>query len=137
MNLTEIFKLFSSPQPTENDDESLLIDFSDHPLYWIGGFNKMISNYKFIVEYLNKSIPEVNNENVKLIGQNIMYQRAWGYVKKINLNNQFHVECIHKKASKDFLNNLEIIILFFEKLEEYEKCALLKGISDKVKESLN
>jgi hypothetical protein len=47
------------------------------------------------------------------------------------------VECIKLKADEQFMDNLQTSVLFFEALEEYEKCALLKGIQDKVKEFLN
>ena len=41
-------------------------------------------------------------------------------------------ECIKNKSSNDFLYNLQISIQFFEAYEEYEKCALMKNIQDKI-----
>jgi hypothetical protein len=65
-----------------------------------------------------------------------MFRKAWDYIKSIDLNKNFHVECIKNKASKDFSYNLQISIQFFEMYEEYEKCALLKGIKDLIEELL-
>lgn len=136
MNFDEIFKLFNVPQPIEDNDDNLLIDFSNHPLYWISGFNKMINNYNFTIKYLKKSIPEVSSNNLEIIGKSIMYYRAWDFIKKLKIDNQFHIDCIKETSSHEFFRNLESSIIFFEKLEEYEKCALLKNISEKVKENL-
>jgi hypothetical protein len=55
-------------------------------------------------------------------------------IKNVKLDNPFHVECIGKKASVEFLSNLNIAMAFYEPLEEYEKCALLKNIENKIKE---
>ena len=65
-----------------------------------------------------------------------MFRKAWGYIKDIDLNKNFHVECLKNKASRDFSYNLQISIQFFETLEEYEKCALLKNIETTIEEFL-
>ena len=46
MDLNKIFDSFN--QSNKDDDNNLLVDFSDHPLFWIGGFNKLITNHLFI-----------------------------------------------------------------------------------------
>ena len=38
MDISRIFDLFNNNESDQHDDVSLLIDFSDHPLYFIGGF---------------------------------------------------------------------------------------------------
>jgi hypothetical protein len=53
MNINNIFNSFSSSDD-EFDDTSLLIDFSDHPLFWIGGFNKLIGNHLFFKQHTIK-----------------------------------------------------------------------------------
>ena len=143
MNLNNIFNLFSNEdeQLNANDDTSLLVDFSEHPLFWISGFNKILDHHLFFKKYTVKTFknisPDVNIEELERAGERLMFEKAWGYIKDINLDKPFHVECIKNKASKSFIDNLQATILFFEDLEEYEKCALLKHIEDKVKEFLN
>jgi hypothetical protein len=137
MDPNKIFNLFNEDLP--NDDEtSLLIDFSEHPFYWIGGFNKIISNHLFFTNYtarVFKNIsPELNIEDVEKAGEHLMFEKAWDYIKSIKLDNLFHIECIGKKISPEFEENLQVALVFFESTEEYEKCALLKGIKDKIKE---
>ena len=139
IDFNKIFDTFdNSDTNKENDDVSLLIDFSTHPLYWIGYFNKVVSNYIYFTQYMAKNFkkiaPDIKLEDTEKLGEIILYNRAWDYIKNINLANPFHVECIKLKASNTLLESLESSIYFFEQLEEYEKCILLKGIQDKVKE---
>jgi hypothetical protein len=138
MDVNNIFNLFNEDYINNDDETSLLIDFSEHPLYKISGFNKIINNHLFFKNYtvkIFKNIPnDLNLEEIEKAGEYLMFEKAWGYIKDINLKNPFHVECICKKVSPDFLENLDISIKFFEEYEEYEKCALLKGIEEKVRE---
>jgi hypothetical protein len=136
MNINNIFRAFNDD--FEDEETEMLIDFSEHPFYWIGGFNKIIGNHAFFSKYTSKVFknisPELNIDDVEKAGEHLMFDKAWGYIKNIKLDNPFHVECIGKKASVEFLSNLNIAMAFYEPLEEYEKCALLKNIENKIKE---
>jgi hypothetical protein len=138
MNINSIFNLFNNEN---NDDEaSLLVDFSEHPLFWISGFNKVISNHVFFKQYTVKTFqsisPDINIEELEKAGEDLMFRKAWNYIKNFDSDKPFHVECLKLKADDIMVYNLQIVIQFFELLEEYEKCALLKNIEDKVKEFL-
>ena len=140
MDLNKIFNTFDKEYNT-NDETSLLVDFSEHPLFWIGGFNKIINNHLFFKQYTIKTFknisPDINIEELEKAGEELMFRKAWNYIKSINLDKTFHVECIKLKADEQFMDNLQTSVLFFEAFEEYEKCALLKHIQDKVKEFLD
>ena len=140
MNLNKIFDLFDK-EYSANDDTSLLIDFSEHPLFWVSGFNKLINNHLFFKQYTVKTFknisPDINIDELEKAGEELMFRKAWDYIKSVDVNKTFHVECLKLKADEQFIDNLKTSILFFEALEEYEKCALLKNIEGKVKEFLN
>lgn len=146
MNLDHIFNSFNesydplSLDNTSSYDVSLLVDFSEHPFYWIGGFNKVISNRLYFKQYalnmFKKSSEVLDDEKIEQIGNSLMFNKAWEYIRDINLNNQFHLECISKKSDDMFLRHTKQSILYFEKLEEYEKCSVLKKIESKIEESL-
>jgi hypothetical protein len=140
MNLNKIFDLFDK-EYSANDDTSLLVDFSEHPLFWISGFNKLINNHLFFKQYTVKTFknisPDINIDELEKAGEELMFRKAWDYIKYVDVNKTFHVECLKLKADEQFIDNLKTSILFFEALEEYEKCALLKNIEGKVKEFLN
>jgi hypothetical protein len=78
----------------------------------------------------------LDDEKIEQIGNNLMFNKAWEYIRDINLNNPFHLECISKKSDNVFLGHIKQSISYFEKLEEYEKCDILKKIELKIKESL-
>lgn len=141
MNLDNIFNLFNDNDENQyNDDTSLLIDFSDHPLYWIGGFNKLISNQlffkKFTVKTFQNISPDLNIDELEKAGEELMFRKAWDYIKPFDLSKPLHVDCLKIKTSNELIENLQAAILFFEAFEEYEKCALLKNIENKAKEFL-
>lgn len=142
MDFNKIFDVFDqNDDQKETDDVSLLVDFSEHPLYWIGGFNKLIANHLFFKKYTTKMFknmsPDSDIETLERAGEYLMFNRAWEYIKDLNVYNSFHMECLKTKSDDVLYNSLEAAIRFFEDLEEYEKCALLKEIQDKVKEFLS
>lgn len=140
MNLKNIFDAFNSENTNENDETSLLIDFSEHPLFWISGFNKIIDNYLFFNKYTFKVFKDmslnIDPTELEKAGEELMFRKAWDYIKYMDINNIFHIDCLKTKASEDFVKNIQMSIVFFEGLEEYEKCAFLKHIENKVKEFL-
>ena len=137
----DINKLFSSFEDDSiNDDDILLVDFSEHPLYWISGFVKVINNYTFFTKLNKKNFskidPSIKIEEIEKISDSLLYDKAWEYIKSLKINNLFHVECIKLKADENFLHSLTSSIKHFENLEEYEKCAFLKDVESKVKDFL-
>lgn len=140
MDLNNIFSAFDQPEDQKIDEVNLLFDFSEHPLYWISGFNKVISNHLFFKKYTAKMFknisPDSNLETLERAGEYLMFNKAWDYIKDFNVNNPFHIDCLKTKSDDSLLVSLENALQFFEDLEEYEKCMLLKDIQDKVKEFL-
>jgi len=138
-NIMDLNKIFDSfDQSNKDDDNNLLVDFSDHPLFWIGGFNKLITNHLFIKKYTAKVFknisPDSDIELLEKAGEYLMFNRAWDYIKNLNVHNLFHMDCLKTKSDDGLYHSLEVTLRFFEELEEYEKCILLKEIQDKVKE---
>lgn len=138
MDFNHIFSLFDDQQ--NYDETSLLIDFSEHPLFWVSGFNKLLSNHLFFKKYTVKTFkhisPDINVEELEKAGEELMFRKAWDYIKNIDLNKALHIDCIKLKSNEEFIEHLKLTINFYEPLEEYEKCAHLKSIQNKVEEFL-
>lgn len=138
MDLNHIFSLFDDQQ--NYDETSLLIDFSEHPLFWVSGFNKLLNNHLFFKKYTVKTFkhisPDVNIEELEKAGEELMFRKAWDYIKNIDLNKALHIDVIKSKSNVEFIEHLVLTINFYEVLEEYEKCAHLKTIQNKVEEFL-
>ena len=136
----DINKLFSSFEDNNNinDDISLLVDFSEHPLYWISGFVKVINNHTFFtklnVKNFSKIDPSIKIDELEKISDTLLYDKAWSYIKNIKLDSPLHLESLKTKADDKLISSLVETIKYFESTEEYEKCAFLKKIEDKVRE---
>ena len=140
MDFNSIFDAFEQLDDQKIDETNLLIDFSEHPLYWISGFNKVIANHLFFKKYTVKMFKNIDTnydlETLERAGEHLMFNKAWDYIKKFNINNLLHVDCLKTKSDDSLLISLGMALHFFEDLEEYEKCILLKDIQDKVREFL-
>ena len=58
MNINNIFRAFNDD--FEDEETEMLIDFSEHPFYWIGGFNKIIGNHAFFSKYTSKVFKNIS-----------------------------------------------------------------------------
>ena len=72
--------------------------------------------------------------DVKEAGEFVTYNRAWSYIKKINLSKKEHIKGIEVYDDEYFGTALKSGISFFIKTEEYEKCAHLQKILDYLSE---
>jgi len=138
ININNIFGHFSSDE-NPDDNVGIYFDFTQTPIYWIGMYKKLIINYKHFNKILAKSLAESNTfvksmDTMEEASERIIYTKAWEYIQNIDITNPTHISAI-EKYSKEYLDvALELGLNFFEETEEYEKCALLKKILDKVKE---
>jgi hypothetical protein len=139
LNLDHIFHLFSS-----NDDlqgianDKAFIDFKNTPTYWVGMYKKLILNHinfnKKIIKFFQKSNKELDLGDVKEAGEFVTYNKAWSYIKKIDINNKEHLKGIDTYADEYLDTSLKLGINFYIETEEYEKCAHLQKILDYLSE---
>ena len=145
MDLNKIFGLFNDEEPKSLKEKSQLIDdvlnFKEHPLFWVGMFKKLIQNHKLfnkeIIGFFSILDQELDIDDVEQAGEFVVYTKAFSWIGKIDINNKLHQDSILKFSDDAFLSYLKISILYFEKFEEYEKCAHLKNIQNIVEEFLN
>ena len=133
VNLDNIFSLFGSNDDLDGrDDTTTLIDFKNTPVYWVGMYKKLILNHinfnKKIIKFFKKSNEELDIEDIKEAGEFVTYNRAWSYIKKIDINNKEHTKAINTYSDEYLDTSLKLGINFFIETEEYEKCAHLQKI---------
>lgn len=136
IDLENIFELFSYNNNSEGINEELYLDLTSTPVYWVGMYNKMIINHisfrKNLRKYLKNIDYPLDEDNVKIAGEYLVYNQAWNYISNIDLNDESHVLYI-KKLDLDVVGlSFKSGIKFFEKYEDYEKCAFLKNILDTI-----
>lgn len=125
-----IFGLFNNEE--ENSIE-VHEDFMDNPYIKIGMFNKIIINNSIFVLRFKKFLDTIDpNQKIKdyenFSPKFITFNRAFFYIKDIDIENQHHADAIRCYDFDNLLKNLTSSISFFEESEEYEKCAHLYKI---------
>jgi hypothetical protein len=148
VNVNKIFGLFDSEgeKPKSNsgvnqDMSYLLEDYKQHPMFWVGMFKKIIYNHKSFNDKILNSFKDLDSEldmnDVENAGEFIMYNRAWYWINKIDIKETLHQNALTHYADEILLTYTKVTILYFQELEEYEKCAHLKKIQDFLESILN
>lgn len=141
MGLDNIFELFSSNEDLDGKNELVHIDFTQTPTYWVGMYKKLVLNHinfnKKVLKFFKEANKELDIEDVKEAGEFVVYNRAWYYIQNVDINVEEHVLAIENYADEYLDTSLKLGIHFFEEQEEYEKCAHLKHILDKIQEISN
>ena len=138
-NLENIFGLFSH----EDDDlstnsKTTYIDLKSSPVYYVGMYKKLILNHinfnKKVLSFFKKANEELNIEDIKEAGEFVTYNRAYTYIKNLDLGDKNHIDAIQHYTDEYLDTSLELGINFFQQHEEYEKCAFLLKILNKSKD---
>lgn len=137
MDLNKIFKLFGSSDREEEHKEVVEpIDLSESPMMWIGMFKRMITNYetfaKQLIQFFKSSEPSLNMEEVERASSYMVYDKAYNHLAKLDLTNTTHLDSLQLLSDETFEFVLNKALLYFESVEEYERCLFLKQIQDKV-----
>ena len=138
INKDKIFKLFVDGEEIDGDKtKDEIKEFMDGPIAKIGMFVKLIQNHKIFHQKLEKFLkqeqPNYNIESTKEASEFTIYNRAWDYIKQIDIKNSGDTDAIINFDPKVFYSILNDAIKYFEALEEYKKCAHLFGIQNIVK----
>ena len=136
VSIDNIFGLFS------HDDKNLskevdvtYIDFKKSPKYYLGMYKKLILNHinfnKKVLQFFKNSNADLELNDMKEAGEYVTYNRAWSYVKQMDLENKVHIDAIEFYSDEYLITSLELGIHYFQNQEEYERCAFLLKIKEK------
>jgi len=117
-----------------------LLNIQDTPVFWVGMFKKILLNTKSLHTQLYKTLPKEIFEEISgmdAMAEIVTYSRSWYYISKINLDNNIDVDALKVFADENLILGINLSIKYFENKEEYEKCAHLKRIQDKVRTFIN
>jgi hypothetical protein len=132
MNINKIFSLFKSPE--EPEETISQIDLSDSPIIWIGMFKRMIVNYetfaKQLIQFFKSSEPSLDVEEIERASGYMVYSKAYDHLAKLDLTNNTHLDSLQLYSDETFSFVLDKALVYFESVEEYEKCLFLKQIQD-------
>ena len=71
-----------------------------------------------------------NAKDTKEASSFAVFNRAYSYIKHLDMENSGHVDAVWDFNTKPLLKSLNLGILYFETTEEYEKCAKLHEIKE-------
>jgi len=129
----DIEKIFAS---FKDESATVIVDFSQHPVVWIGMFKKIIINHisfkETIIKTIKKNNPELEEDEIRIAGNIILYSRAWEYIKNVDLNMESHIDALLSLYNEDLMMALIKSKKHYERYEEYEKCAFIKSIIDRI-----
>jgi hypothetical protein len=132
MNINKIFSLFKSPE--EPEETISQIDLSESPVIWIGMFKRLITNYetfaKQLIKFLGDANPDLDVVEVERASGYMVYDKAYNNLFKLDITNETHLDCIKLYSDNTFKETLNAALIYFEGVEEYERCVFLKQIQD-------
>ena len=138
MDIEKVFGLFYNEEPDSLLEKARLVDqlldYKEHPLFWVGMFKKLIHNHKTfnskVLEFYSKMDEELDIYDVEVAGEFVVYNRAWFWISKINIQDRDNQEAILHYGDEYLTTYFKFIISYFEEFEEYEKCAHIKTLLD-------
>lgn len=121
---------YYSPRTLPTEDEN-------HPRYFIKMFWKLIVNHlsygKKLVDFFGQADPSLAVSEIEYAGEKMLYARAYGFIKKIDIQDRYHQKILIEEDKKELRKAYKLAIQFYENEEEYEKCAFLKKQLDYIK----
>jgi len=134
MNVDKIFNLFNGDEPESLREKAqqvdTLIDYKNHPLFWVGMFKKLVQNHQVFNDQLLKFFDKLDEGldivDIDRAGEFVVFNRAYDYFQKVDPDNLVCQEALYRFADIHLKIALELSINYFQEEEEYEKCAHLK-----------
>jgi|VirMetMinimDraft_7_1064189.scaffolds.fasta_scaffold51846_3 hypothetical protein len=133
----KIFSLFDrvnedTPLIEKAEIASQLSQVRDSPAFKLGMFKKLIFNHlsfnESLINLVKRADEDFDVNDVKNASEYIVYVKAWEFIEDFDLKDAESFDILKKYSSQELLTAFKLAINFFQKLEEYEKCAHLHKI---------
>ena len=127
------------PEVKPAPESIVLVDFKDHPYYWVGMFRKIMLNYdvfsKKFISLFREDGSEIDTADIEKAGEHFVYERAWEYISKLNITIPIHLNILIQYKDPVLIKNLNKTLLHFQDSEEYEKCAFILKLIEELKKN--
>tara|TARA_R110000822_G_scaffold10358_10_gene39281 strand:+ start:542 stop:970 length:429 start_codon:yes stop_codon:yes gene_type:complete len=134
MNLRKFYQNLHSQKNNKIEGETDLGLFKETPRYKFGMFVKIVGGGEEFKKQLCVFYDKDKTVKVDIVGEFLLYNRAWFWIDEFDKNNSEWVEAIGGYEYLEVLSALDLCIKFFEDLEEYERCSHLITIKGLLKE---
>ena len=133
MNLDRVFEQLAQ---SDNPNVKIINYYEDSPSMAIGMFNKIIINHLNFNEkvrvFFEGQEMDFNPDDLKSASEFVIFHRAWFYLSNLQLGRKRDEEALSISANDDFKLTLNLAIKFFESIEDYEKCAFVLRVLEKI-----
>ena len=133
-----LFSLFGGDEASAKEILDKPDTFLDTATAKLGMFTKLIYNHEVFHNKLKKFMKQVkedyDDEATKQASAFTVYNRAWYYIKEIDLKDVNHFSAVVEYKYKPLYDSLSKAITYFEELEEYKEAEKL--LKERLKEKL-
>jgi hypothetical protein len=133
MNLKKFYQNLHNKKNNEIEGGGDLEIFKETPKYKFGMFVKIVRGGDEFKKQLGEFYDKDKTVKVSIVGEFLLYNRAWFWIVDFDKNDSGWVEAIECYEYLEVLSALDLCIKFFENLEEYERCSHLVIIKDLLK----
>jgi hypothetical protein len=137
-----IFDLFDDSQEIQQkvvEQKKLFPVDKNNSYFKLGMFTKLIVNHFVfhakLEKFLKKEEPAYNVESTREASEYVVFNRAFYYLNQINPLDRDVTFTVLDFNNKILSEALESALLYFEEVEEYEKCAHIYKFQKILKES--
>lgn len=130
INKENLFNLFPNSDDLDNkSDADIEIKITESPHYKLSMFKKIVTNHIVFFKSYEAQMKQVDKnfstDDAKTQAGFVVYNRAWHYIKDIDIEDADHQNDIILHDPYDLAYCLQLAIRYFESTEEYERCAFL------------
>jgi hypothetical protein len=83
-----------------------------------------------LIKFLTNASSDLDIDDLKVAGEFMAYSRGWYWISQFDLEDPKWVESSKYLDQEKFNISLNNSLSYFQKHEEYEKCAFIKKIQD-------
>lgn len=131
-----LFGLFGdedkTPEEISADSKGFSDEIKESPTWKVNMFKKIVANHinfqEKIAKFFKNKNREWSDEEGKEHADLVVYNRAWHYIKDVDIDNKHYVFELLSQDPYEFSLCLQLALKYFEKFEKYEKCAHLHSI---------
>jgi len=132
IDANRLFGLFDDGRTSEElnvGNKEFSREIKESPTWKINMFKKIISNHlgfqQKISLFFKKKNKKWDNKDTKEHTNFVIYNRAWHYIKDVDLNDRYYIIELLDHNPYDLSYYLQLTLKYFENREEYQRCAHL------------
>ena len=87
----------------------------------IGGNFSDFETGKKLVDFFSQADPSLAINEIEYAGERMLYSRAYGFIKKIDLEDKYHQKLLREENTSKLKEAYTLAIKFYENEEEYAR----------------